>query len=139
MDSATLRSPIESLNPSEPICMAPTTTVAEVIKTMKEHRFGCVFVVDDGQLAGIVTERDILKKVVGGDVDPTSLAAQDIMTTNPEYLFSDDEISFALNRMHVGGFRHIPLIQLDGRPTGVVSVRDILDHLVRSIGDEDTN
>jgi CBS domain-containing protein len=80
-----------------------------------------------------------LTKVVGGDLNPDSLAVQDIMTPNPEYLFYDDEIAFALNRMHVGGFRHIPLIDLNGHLRGLISVRDILDHLVRSIDDESTN
>ncbi|MFQ5675626.1 MAG: CBS domain-containing protein, partial [bacterium] len=55
---------------------------------------------------------------------------KEVMTANPEYLFMDDEIAFALNRMHVGGFRHIPLVNLENTPQGVISVRDIAARLV---------
>jgi CBS domain-containing protein len=54
------------------------------------------------------------------------VGVEEIMTRMPEYLFADDQVAFALNRMHVGGFRHVPLIDLRGKPTGIVSVRDIL-------------
>lgn len=135
MDSTTLRSPIESLNPSKPISAKTGTPIAEVIKTMKENRFGCVCVVEESELVGIITERDILTKVIGGNLDINNISAEDVMSANPEYLFAEDEIAFALNRMHVGGFRHIPLIDLKGRPTGVISVRDIVAHLVRSLVD----
>jgi CBS domain-containing protein len=51
------------------------------------------------------------------------------MTRHPEYLFPDDQIAFALNRMHVGGFRHIPLLGKNGIPVGIISVRDLVTYL----------
>ncbi len=133
MDSSTLRSPIESLGPRKPTCVQTDTKILDVIKTMKENKFGCVCVVQDRRLVGILTERDILTKVVGGNLDAAEVCAKDVMTPNPEYLFPDDQIAFALNRMHVGGFRHIPLTDLGGMPTGLVSVRDIAAFLVKSL------
>lgn len=133
MDSSTLRSPIETLNPKKPISVDHDASLAEVIDKMKEHRIGCVCVVEQGWLAGILTERDILTKVVCSDLDLKTTRVSEVMTKNPEYLFKDDEIAFALNRMHVGGFRHIPLVDLHNRPQGVVSVRDIAAHLVENL------
>jgi CBS domain-containing protein len=109
------------------------TKVDEVLKIMQENRIGCVCVVNKKQLVGIFTERDILTKVVAGDIDINKIAVEEVMTPNPEYLYDDDEIAFALNRMHVGGFRHIPLIDLDGKPVGLISVKDIVAHLMKSL------
>jgi len=136
MDATTLCAPLHMLNPKKPICAETRTTVAAVIKMMTENRIGCICITNDENLVGIVTERDILLKVIGGGLDTSQTFAEDIMTHDPEYLYADDQIAFALNRMHVGGFRHVPLIELDGKPNGVISVRDILGHLTRSLGQQ---
>jgi CBS domain-containing protein len=135
MDSTTLRSPMTILNPARPISVQHGTRLSEVLKVMKENRIGCVCVVDNRQLVGILTERDILNKVVGGNLDLQGVRVEEVMTPNPEYLFEDDQLAFALNRMSVGGFRHIPLINLQGHPTAVISVKDIVAHLVKNLGD----
>jgi len=109
------------------------TAVSRVIEIMQENKFGCVVVVDHEKLVGVFTERDVLRKVIGNDVDADNAVIEDVMTFNPEYLFVDDEIAYALNRMHVGGFRHIPLINLQGKPTGIISLRDITDFLVKNV------
>ena len=129
MNSQTLRSPIKSLDPTSPICVEYDTPVGDVIKIMKDNRFGCVFVVRKKKLVGVFTERDILYKIVGGGYDTPETLMEDVMTHHPEYLFDDDQIAFALNRMQVGGFRHIPLLGMNGTPVGIISVRDILAFL----------
>jgi CBS domain-containing protein len=125
MEAQTLRAPIKTLNPSKPISVETGARVSQVLEIMRENRFGCVLVVENDVLVGIITERDILTKVVSID-DRMDVGVEEIMTRMPEYLFADDQVAFALNRMHVGGFRHVPLIDLRGKPTGIVSVRDIL-------------
>lgn len=133
MDSTTLRSAIENLRPAKPICVQVGQRVDAAIKLMQENRIGCVCVVENRRLKGIITERDILTKVIGWELKLDQVAVEDIMIPNPEYLFRDDEIAFALNRMHVGGFRHIPLTDLQGHPTGVISVKDIVAHLLKNL------
>lgn len=133
MDSKTLRSPIKSLNRRNPICVNATDSVRKVIDTMKQHKIGCVCITRKEKLVGIFTERDILKKVMGSQLDIADTLVEEVMTPNPEYLFEDDQMAFALNRMHMGGFRHIPLVNLEGTPVGVISVRDIAAHVVNSI------
>jgi len=125
MEAQTLRAPIKTLSPSKPVSVEKGSPISQVLEIMRENRFGCVLVVENDLLVGIVTERDILTKVVCCE-EYVDIAVEEIMTRMPEYLFDDDQIAFALNRMHVGGFRHVPLINLKGKPTGIVSVRDIL-------------
>ncbi|MFQ5650212.1 MAG: cyclic nucleotide-binding/CBS domain-containing protein [bacterium] len=133
MDSSTLRSPIEALTPPKPICVAKGTSMREVVQIMKDNHIGCVCVVENRNLVGIMTERDVLTKVIAANLDLQQTLVEEVMTADPEYLFVDDQIAYALNRMHVGGFRHVPLINLKGSPTGVISVRDILGYLVKNI------
>jgi CBS domain-containing protein len=109
--------------------------VSEVIQLMQEERFGCVLVVDEQRkLVGIITERDLLTKVLGKSVNIADIVVDDIMSTSPESLHVDDPIAFALNLMHFGGFRHIPLLVSDddarsGAPVGMVSIKDIVNHV----------
>ncbi len=134
MDSGTLRSPLAVLKSATPICVDIGTSLKQVIDTMKKQNIGCVCVVEHGQLIGIFTERDVLSKVIASGLDVHKIGVEKVMTPEPEYLFEEDQLAFALNRMHVGGFRHIPLVNLEGEPVGVVSVRDILRYLVEQIG-----
>ena len=101
--------------------------VREAVAIMREHHVGCVLVVEGERLAGILTERDLLLKMEHADLDgPVSR----LMTPDPETLSPDDPIVYALNKMSVGGFRHVPLVDGDGRPVGVVSVKDVVDYIV---------
>ena len=127
LDQRMIREPIRLLNPRPPVTLPPDATVRDAVRLMREHRIGCVLVVDAGRLAGIVTERDFLLKLDAGDVDRPVGA---LMTREPEVLSPDDPIVYALNKMSVGGFRHVPLVDDDDRPLGVVSVKDIVDYIV---------
>jgi CBS domain-containing protein len=109
---------------------APLRQVADQLAL--ENR--SVLVVDGGKLVGIVTERDILFKVMGTGQDWEAMAVSQVMTPNPETLEFSDKIAYALHKMALGGFRHIPILQ-EGRPEGVVSVRDILEYLAEMFPD----
>ncbi len=114
----------------EPVCVTPSTSLWQAIERMNELSVGCVLVEDGGRLCGIFTERDVLTKVVGQDLDLERTCIADFMTREPEVLSPDDRVSFALNKMSVGGFRHVPLVDEQGRPAGVVSMRNIVDYMV---------
>jgi len=113
-----------------PIQLPSSASVRRAIRTMNEARVGCVMVVDGGRLVGVFTERDVLTRVAGSDVDVDTTPVSALMTRDPECLTLDDGITYALNRMSVGGFRHVPLVDDEGRPTGLVSMRHIVDYLV---------
>jgi CBS domain containing-hemolysin-like protein len=106
---------------------------------MKERRIGCVLVEDGGKVVGIFTERDILTKLVGTGYDPAKVAVDGVMTRNPETLTPEDPIAFALQQMSVGGFRHVPLVDSDGHPVGILSVKDIVDYLAEHFPEEILN
>ncbi len=114
-----------------PACVAPAVSVRHAIDCMNERRTGCVLVVGgDGRLLGVFTERDVLTKIVGRPLDLDAMPVEQFMTAAPECLTLDDGIAYALNMMSVGGFRHIPLIDKNRHPTGVVAMRDIVDYIV---------
>jgi len=113
-----------------PITVGPQTTIAEAVERMTQERIGCMVVVENEKLVGVFTERDVLTRVVARGVDPRSTAVAEVMTRDPESLSLEDGIAYALNKMSVGGFRHIPLVDAEGRPTGVVAMRAIVDYIV---------
>ncbi len=113
------------------LIVAPADCVADVIHRMNEQSVGCALVVDDhGALVGIFTERDVLKKVATGAMNTRQVPVRDVMTPEPDALPADASVAFALNRMSVEGYRHIPLLDRNGGPIGVVAMRDIICWLV---------
>jgi CBS domain-containing protein len=139
LDDHILREPIRTLDPREPITMARDAPLALAVASMRDQRTGCVLVVGHGRLVGIVTERDLLLKVYGQQCGLDDLTVADVMTSEPEALHPDDPIVFALNKMSVGGFRHVPLVDADHRPVGIVSVKMIVDYIVDFFSSEVLN
>lgn len=119
---------IEVLSPNPAVTVAPYVTVRQAIDEMTGRRIGCLLVQEDGRLAGIFTERDVLNKV---SADPASLdrPVAEFMTESPETITSDDSIAYALHAMDLGGYRHMPIVDGGGQATGVISVRDVLRFL----------
>jgi len=140
IDARLFAEPIQSLHRrAGHVAVPPGTTIGQAARIMKEHRVGCVLVEDGGKLIGIFTERDILTKLVGTGYDPAKVAIDGVMTRNPETLTPEDPIAFALQRMSVGGFRHLPLVDLGGHPVGILSVKDIVDYLAEHFPQEILN
>lgn len=125
-----LKQPLHLLPPAEAVVVESPAPVLEAVQLMTERRVGCVLVVQGGKLKGILTDRDVVSRVVAAGVDPAKTAVRRVMTTNPETLRPTDSIAFALNLMSLGGYRHIPLVDKSGAPVGMVSVKDIVGYLV---------
>lgn len=130
LGAAILHQPIRALATLKPaVCVARSTTVRVAIERMNQNGTGCVLVEEARRLIGIFTERDVLTKIIGSAVDIDSTTVERVMTRDPECLRPDDRCAFALNKMSVGGFRHIPLLDDDDRPVGVVSMRNVVDYI----------
>ena len=113
-----------------PIILSPEASIAEVIDKMHEFPTkGCVLICGpDKKIQGIISIRDILLKVAGIIKDPAKVPVKDIMTPKPECLDKDAPLSFALHKMSIGKFRHVPVLD-NGIPIGVVSTRDLIEYL----------
>lgn len=138
-DSHALQRPISELPEAQPIVtLCKTASVAEAIQSMTEKRVGIVLVVEDEKLVGVFSERDVLVKVAGAAtaIDTANVSVSELMTPNPQVLRSEHALVYALNQMAVGGFRHVPIVDEDNRPVAVVSMRDIVDHIVSLYPDE---
>src|SRR5262249_11790131 len=131
VERSLMEDPVSVLRPKKPVSVSPTATVDMAIKTMLDLNIGTVLVVDQqGKLAGIFSERDLLVKVAGLVDDYAKLPVGNFMTSNPETVGPKDTLAFALHKMDVGGYRHMPVVE-DGRPVGLLSVRDMLRHMTR--------
>jgi len=102
-------------------------TVLEAARFMMEHNIGALPVLRNGELAGILSERDIMNRVVAVGRTPGTTAISEVMTANPRKVAADDSIEDCLFIMREFGFRHLPI--MDGqRLMGLVSLRDVLMH-----------
>ena len=115
------------------------TTLQTVIKILRDEKVGCVMVEKDSRIIGVMTERDFLLRAIAKELDMTTVTIDDYMTKNPETLHPDDPISYALNKMHVFGIRHIPIVEESGTIQGMISVKDIISHIGNYFGEEIVN
>ncbi len=119
------------LNPEPPILMQENDLVSECVERLKNEKGGSILITSpDGKLSGIFTERDVLKKVVGNEsVMKGPLSA--VMTKNPMTIQMTSPLAFSLQLMSEGGFRHVPIVDDEGYPLGCISMKDIVDEVVR--------
>ncbi len=120
---------VSRLQPTPPYHVRPEQTVAEAIETMRLHGVGCLLVCRDELLVGVFTERDLMRRVLAVG-KPLATPVADCMTPEPVSVRPKDPISVAVRRMEEGGYRHLPVVDERGVPTGVLSVRRIIHYLV---------
>ena len=112
-------------------------TIWDAAQIMTQGHFGCVLYLQDGRLTGILSERDVMTRIVSPGLSPKKERVEDHMTLNPETLQPQDEVAFALHIMATGGFRHVPIVDENGALQGIVSVRDlqkkVLEHFEKDI------
>lgn len=115
--------------PDQPLAVGGDATVGDVVQLMRAQKGSCVLVCeDDGRLAGIFTERDALAWMADGGATHTNI--REAMTPNPARLDSKSTVGHAIETMAEGGYRHLPIVNELGVPTGVAAVRGIVHYLV---------
>ncbi len=124
-----LKDRIADLKPNVPIVVSPMMTVGDVVSLMVKRQIGCVFVVENERVSGVFTERDALTRIGVKAEQVRNRPISEFATPNPRELDGDAKIAFAVRMMDLGGYRHIPVINADGKLDGVISVRDILNYL----------
>jgi CBS domain-containing protein len=104
-------------------------TVADVARRMSQHRIGAVLVLDQGALCGLLSERDIMSRVVARGRDPHTARVGEIATQGVTVVDVDAPLKTVLAVFREKGFRHLPVVQA-GKPVGILSTRDFLAYLV---------
>ena len=125
------------LSRRQPVTVPPGTSLADCLRAIQRSGTGdSVFVcAADGRLAGVLTERDIFGRIVGGDID-LSQPVESLMTTEPRTLDLEQTIRDAIDLMQTGRYRNVPLVDDDGNLVGVVRQADIIKYLAESFPEE---
>jgi len=132
IERSVMKDRVKSLVPREPLIVTPDVSVRRVLEQLVARSVGCAVVVANHEVVGIFTERDALYKL---NVDAAELGdrpVSEFMTSPVETVGLDDRVAFALHKMDLGGYRHLPVVS-EGRITGYISVRDILKHLTAAL------
>ncbi len=119
---------VEKLSPKTPVLVPARATVSDALTVMRDRRIGAVLIGTSDEIVGIFSERDVLLRIADRYQEVKSSPITEFMTANPETLELDAPIAFALNKMEVGDFRHLPITR-DGLLVGVISLRDVLAFL----------
>jgi len=118
-----------------PVSAQAHQTVLEVASLLVEHNIGAVPILQDGQMIGIFSERDLMSRVVVAGKDPARTPVSQVMTEDPMTVAPDDPLETCMTLMKRHGFRHLPVCA--GRELkGVVSLRDIMLHDLDEKDDE---
>ena len=104
----------------------PGWTVRTAAQRMSERNIGAVAVVDEGALAGVFSERDIMTRVVAKGLNPDDTAVNEVMTKEIVVAGPEENVDSAIQKMHSIGSRHLPVVQ-NGKLVGMISIRDLLE------------
>ncbi len=109
-----------------PVTATSDMTVRAAAQLMASRKIGALLIIDGERLTGIFTERDALNKVLATGLDPDTTRLADVMVSRLQTIRPDRPLAHALLMMSDGGFRHVPVVDGDGRALGMVSARDAL-------------
>ena len=130
--------PVSRLRLRQVCSVDASTPIDETLRCMVERRVGCALVTEGGgdagnggteRLVGIFTERDFVDRVIAADLD-LGRPISGVMTRSPKTINATASIQSAIELMEGGGYRHLPVLGEDARPTGVLSVKDVVHYLV---------
>ena len=109
----------------------------EAIDLLLAHKIGAAPVIENGILRGIFSERDVLNKILNkqvGDLDVISV--KEFMIADPQTAKPEDSLNTAIVYMARGGYRHVPIVDTENRPLGMVSIRDVMSYLIEEFPQE---
>ncbi|MFO0797245.1 MAG: CBS domain-containing protein [Gemmataceae bacterium] len=120
---------VSRLDPTPPHAVEDMVPVSAAVEMMRREKVGCVLVTRAGKLVGLFTDRDLLTKVLATGL-PLSAPMAECLTPNPVCVHPKDPVQAALKKMEKGGYRHLPVIDDEHRPVGILSVRRVMHYLV---------
>jgi len=132
MNSITLGA-VAALMKKRLITATPYESVVVAADRMAENNLGALLVVENDRLVGILTERDILYRVVSRRRDPETTMVSMVLTPNPTTVTQDTLIEECLDLIRKRSFRHLPVIDAYRHPIGIISSRDLLQHVLSAM------
>ncbi len=125
---------VNALKPDAPLCVDESATVAQVVETLRAHKRGAVAVLRASkELAGIFTERDLVKRVYIPELDPETTPVGSVMTRSPQTVYATSSVALVFELLSAGGYRHLPVVSPAERVIGMVSVRQLLLRITESV------
>lgn len=109
--------------------ITPETTVADAVQQLAGFHIACLLVARDNKLVGVFSDRDVLDKVALEYDNVKDQPVSEVMTTNPVYVYESDPAAAALSVMAVSGYRHVPILDLDGNLSGIASPQRVTSFL----------
>jgi CBS domain-containing protein len=122
---------VKDLPPGRLLSVSPTTNLADIARDMRAEDSDSVAVIDDAKLVGIITERDLVRAIADG-LDPTQASAAMVMTSDPATVNLDEDVKVVAVKMMRLGIRHLPVVDEQGKPAGLVSARNLIAVLDRT-------
>ncbi|HYU63969.1 MAG TPA: CBS domain-containing protein [Verrucomicrobiae bacterium] len=122
---------VSDLPPGRLLTVDPETRVSDVAREMRLKDSDSAAVMSGGRLVGIITERDLVRAIADG-VNPTQATAGVIMTAGPATVTSDEDVNVVALKMMRLGIRHLPVVDDEGKPVGLLSARDLVAVLDRA-------
>jgi CBS domain-containing protein len=116
--------------------VAPDATVTYAVCLMNHNDIGAVLVMRDGKLDGILTERDVLRRVIEPGLDPRITLVWEVYTAKPRTIAADESVARAVDIMIEGHFRHLP-VTANGSVHGTLSMRDATQWLIGNLNVRD--
>ena len=122
---------VSSMETDDYVCIAPSTPLRNAIEAMKQDEGGCAIVcAEDGSVVGIFTERDLLTKIIGKEID-LNTPVRNLMSPVVATLAPEATIGDAVSIMNDKGYRNVPIVK-NGKLVGSISVFDVIGYLAES-------
>ncbi len=119
---------VARLKPTPPHAVAPDATIGDAVRMMRQRHVGCLLVCEGTHLVGIITERDLLTRVLATG-RPLSDTVDKVMTRDPITVLAHDSVRRAMLRMQKGGYRHLPVVNEASVPVGILSIKRVIHYL----------
>ncbi len=119
---------VRDVPPRRLLSVEPQTSLAEVAKRMRQEDADSAAVMSGSRLLGIITERDLVRAIADG-LNPQQAKADVIMSADPATATGEEEVAVVAVKMMRLGIRHLPVVDQQGKPVGLISARDLVSLL----------
>lgn len=130
--------PVTALQSTPFVSVPPDTPVHEAIRRLADLHVACLLVAEDKKLVGVFSHRDALNKVALEYEDVKDRPVREVMTTNPVHVYDTDSSAAVLTVMAISGYRHVPVLSVDGTIIGIASPQRVTGFLQQHLGDIST-